>query len=62
MADVKPGTKECDRCKTFRAKPWVIERHEPNVEKNPMLAVCADLCVKCAKIVDNAIKRAVRPK
>lgn len=60
MAEAKPGDKICDRCDSMKATAQSIDRYEVGGVKQLKLAV--DLCGKCGKIVDNAIKRAVRPK
>jgi hypothetical protein len=46
----------------FAGVAYILSRHEPNDIQAPLVSVCADLCKKCTKIVDNAIKRAVKPK
>ncbi len=62
MAVIKEAV-ECDRCKMFRATPQIIERRTPSENGELVLASFeADLCDRCGKIVDSAIKRAVKAK
>jgi hypothetical protein len=64
MAEAKPGTKICDRCDSIRARPQRIQRTEVESEGNNVerLELACDLCRRCGKLVDNAIKRAIKPK
>jgi hypothetical protein len=61
MAEVEAGTKKCDRCGMFEGFPQTLHRmrDSDNVSE---FSVKADLCSKCKPVVDNRIKRAVKPK
>lgn len=62
MAEVKPGTKACDRCGVFKGVTQMIGHQADTGDADFIAVERRDLCSKCLKIVDNAIKRAVKPK
>jgi hypothetical protein len=66
MAEAKPGTKICDRCDTFRAKAYTFTRKsmatEAGKDIDNVVMAKADLCIKCVKLADKALERAVKPK
>ncbi len=61
MPDPQPGDKICGRCDSFKATAQRIGRFDQD-GKAIGTPSDADLCKRCGKIVDNAIKRAVKPK
>lgn len=61
MAEAKPGDKICDRCNSMKATTQIIRRLPKNDTTTILQSWNVDLCTRCGTIVDNAIKRAVRP-
>ncbi len=67
MAEAKPGDKRCDRCDGYAATSFKIRRTftppaSSDAPATDKVVTEADLCARCTTIVDNAIKRAVKPK
>jgi hypothetical protein len=62
MAEVKPGTRQCDKCEILIATPCEILFKE--VASGELLEelLSTELCPKCRKILHGRIKRAVKPK
>ncbi len=61
MADAKPEDKICDKCKSMKARRQEVQRTVYGDADAGSVTIC-DLCPRCEKLVDNAIKRAVKPK
>ena len=59
MSLPKQDERKCDRCGMFPGKSQTIQR---KYEDGIFITANVDLCVRCEKIVDNAIKRAVKAK